>query len=64
MEIKITGLTKIYKKGTKPALEDVNLTIQHGTFGLLGPNGAGKTTLIKILSTQMDASAGQVKMDD
>ncbi|MCZ6634090.1 MAG: ABC transporter ATP-binding protein [bacterium] len=64
MEIKITGLTKIYKKGAPPALKDVNLTIQHGTFGLLGPNGAGKTTLIKILSTQMEPSAGQVKMDD
>ena len=63
MEIQITGLTKIYKKGAPPALENLNLKIRHGTFGLLGPNGAGKTTLIQILSTQMDATKGEVKMD-
>jgi len=63
VEIQITGLTKIYKKGAPPALENLNLKIRHGTFGLLGPNGAGKTTLIQILSTQMDATKGEVKMD-
>ena len=58
MVIRISSLTKIYRRGAQPALDDVDLTIPHGTFGLLGPNGAGKTTLIKILSTQMEASSG------
>ena len=64
MIIPISNLTKIYRRGDMPALDDVTLTIPQGTFGLLGPNGAGKTTLIKILSTQMDASHGSVTMDD
>ena len=64
MVIRISNLTKTYRRGDPPALDEVNLNIPHGTFGLLGPNGAGKTTLIKILSTQMDASSGDVAMDD
>jgi ABC-2 type transport system ATP-binding protein len=62
MRITATGLTKIYQKGTAPALDNVDLEIGQVTFGLLGPNGAGKTTLIKILSTQMAPTAGQVRI--
>ena len=63
MDIQISSLTKIYKKGARPALDSVDLRISTGTFGLLGPNGAGKTTLIKILSTQMKPTAGEVTID-
>ncbi len=64
MVIRISNLTKTYRRGDAPALDDITLSIPHGTFGLLGPNGAGKTTLIKILSTQMDSSSGSVTMDE
>ena len=63
MQIQISNLTKVYQRGTPPALDGVDLEIRHGTFGLLGPNGAGKTTLIKILSTQMMPTEGQVTID-
>ena len=63
MQIRIENLSKTYGRGSVPALSDLNLNIRHGTFGLLGPNGAGKTTLIKILSTQMEPSAGKVEID-
>lgn len=63
MRIQIDNLTKVYPKAPVPALDSLDLEIRHGTFGLLGPNGAGKTTLIKILSTQMRPTAGQVCMD-
>lgn len=62
MRIVATGLTKVYPKGTVPALDSVDLEIGKGTFGLLGPNGAGKTTLIKILSTQMAPTSGRVSI--
>ena len=46
--IEIRNVTK--KFGDFTAVENVNLTIDSGSFiGLLGPNGAGKTTLIKML---------------
>lgn len=42
------GVTKHY--GRKPALQNVDLTLEPGHIvGLLGPNGSGKTTLIKLL---------------
>jgi ABC-type multidrug transport system ATPase subunit len=63
VQIRIENLSKTYDHGSVPALSDLNLNIRHGTFGLLGPNGAGKTTLIKILSTQMEPSAGKVEID-
>ena len=63
MEIRISSLSKIYKRGAQPALDNLDLSISSGTFGLLGPNGAGKTTLIKILSTQMKPTSGQVTID-
>ena len=31
-------------------LEDINITIEQGSFlGLVGPNGSGKTTLLSVL---------------
>lgn len=45
------------------ALDDVNLTIEHGEFfGLLGPNGAGKTSLISILAGLSYATSGHARV--
>jgi ABC-2 type transport system ATP-binding protein len=42
------------------AVDGVSFTIDKGEiFGLLGPNGAGKTTTIRILSTIIQADAGE-----
>lgn len=54
------------------ALEEINLEFKNGIYGLLAPNGAGKTTLIKMLTTLIFPSQGEilydgvdiVKMDD
>src|SRR5690625_3159553 len=46
-----------------PALNSIDLTIEHGEFfGLLGPNGAGKTTLISILAGLTHASTGRASV--
>jgi len=55
-------LTKYY--GTKPAIQDVSLSIDKGRIvGLLGPNGAGKTTILRILTCYMQPTAGRVTVD-
>lgn len=54
-------LIKRYDK--KPAVNGLNLDIEAGTFyGLLGPNGAGKTTTIKMLSTLLPPTSGDISI--
>ncbi len=49
-----------YPDGTK-AVNDVSFEVKEGEFfGFLGPNGAGKTTTIKILTTLLQKTAGDV----
>ena len=59
--IQITNLTKKYKE--KIAVNNINLTIKEGElFSLLGTNGAGKTTTIKMLSTLILPTEGEIKI--
>ena len=57
-------VSKQYKKGEKPALEDINLHIDDGEFVfLLGHSGAGKYTLLKLILREERASSGRVILD-
>jgi peptide/nickel transport system ATP-binding protein len=48
---------------TRPALDDVSLTLKRGTItGIVGESGSGKTTLGRILSGLETASAGCVHL--
>jgi len=63
MELRIQGLTKVYKGGVR-ALDNVSLTIPCGLYGLLGPNGAGKSTLMRTIATLQDPDAGSIYLGD
>lgn len=57
--LRCENLCKSY--GKKPALENVNLSVEPGrVIGLLGPNGSGKTTLIKLINGLLQPSSGCV----
>ena len=54
----LNNVTKKYGKFT--ALDDINLEFTNGVYGLLAPNGAGKTTLIKMLTTLIFPTKGEI----
>lgn len=56
--LSVEHVTKRY--GAFTALEDISLTFTPGVYGLLAPNGAGKTTLIKMLTTLLFPTQGQI----
>lgn len=59
--IEVNNIQK--KFGTYTALEDVSFTINKGEiFGFLGPSGSGKTTMIKILTAQLEQTAGEARV--
>jgi ABC-type multidrug transport system ATPase subunit len=61
VSIKIRNLTKKYRNGTL-ALNNIDLKIGNDAFGLLGQNGAGKTTLMRILTTLLDPTTGEIEI--
>ncbi len=58
MMLAVNHVTKNY--GSFTALEDITLEFTNGVYGLLAPNGAGKTTLIKMLTTLLFPTRGEI----
>ena len=59
MSIKVKNITKLY--GEQKALNNVSFSIKNGEIvGFLGPNGAGKSTMMKIITGYINASEGEV----
>ena len=62
--ITIENVLKTYKKGGKPAVNNINLTVAPGTiFGFLGPNGAGKTTTLKMMTGITTLDQGRITIN-
>ncbi|GAB4177837.1 MAG: ABC transporter ATP-binding protein [Wenzhouxiangellaceae bacterium] len=60
--LEVHKLRKIYRNGVE-ALRGIDLEVAEGDFfALLGPNGAGKSTLIGIVSSLVNATAGEARV--
>lgn len=60
--IDVQSVSMMY--GHFQALKDISFQARNGeVLGLLGPNGAGKTTAMRILTTYLYPSSGQVTLD-
>ncbi|MBI2445515.1 ATP-binding cassette domain-containing protein [Candidatus Micrarchaeota archaeon] len=63
--IEVSGLSKTFGTGEKAvkAVDGVSFTVRKGeVFAFLGPNGAGKSTTIKMLTTLLQPTAGQMRV--
>ncbi len=60
--IEVKNLIKKFKNFT--AVDNISVSVKKGEiFAFLGPNGAGKSTTIKILTTLLDSTGGEVLID-
>ena len=61
--IKVSNLSKRYKKSSRPSLDNVSLDLPQGcVLGLVGENGAGKTTLIKAITGSVKFDSGSIEV--
>lgn len=59
--VSVKDLTKNY--GNLTAVNSISFEINEGEiFGLIGPNGAGKTTTLRIISTIIHKTSGEVEV--
>ena len=60
--ITVKNLVKLYEPDVR-AVDNISFTVTQGeVFGFLGPNGAGKSTAIKVLTTLLKKTSGEVKI--
>jgi putative spermidine/putrescine transport system ATP-binding protein len=58
-EIRLVNLTKTF--GATNAVDNINLTIPHGSYCcLLGPSGCGKTTILRMIAGHETPTSGEI----
>src|SRR3977135_3062624 len=61
--VELGGLTNRY--GALAVVDDVSLTIAHGTLVcLLGPSGCGKTTTLRLIAGFVEPTAGEIRVGE
>jgi ABC-2 type transport system ATP-binding protein len=59
--VEVNNLVKSY--GSFQAVKGISFNVREGeVYGLIGPNGAGKTTTLRILSTLLEITGGEIKI--
>ena len=57
--LSVHQLSKSFKKGKIPAVQDVDFAVEKGEiYGIIGPDGAGKTTLLRLLAALLLPDSG------
>lgn len=65
--IKLNNVSKVYQEGdfTTTALKNISLNVAPGEFiAIIGPSGSGKSTFLSIAGALLQATEGQVIIDD
>jgi cell division transport system ATP-binding protein len=59
--IRFENVTKVYKRGARPALDQVSLEVERGEFVfLVGTSGSGKSTFLRLVMREERPTGGQV----
>lgn len=62
--LELTGVGKTYAGKNRPAVADVTLSVEPGTFvTLLGPSGCGKTTTLRMIAGFETPTTGDIRVD-
>ena len=63
-EIVLDRVTKVYEGSSRPAIDDLSLTIPAGEICvLIGPSGGGKTTAMKMINRLISITSGDITID-
>jgi ATP-binding cassette, subfamily B, bacterial MsbA len=63
-KIEFENISKTYPNAERPALHNINLTVQpHQMVALVGASGSGKTTLANLLPHFVTPSSGHLRID-
>lgn len=62
--IRCEGLSFSYEEGALPAIDNVSVEIEKGSFvAVIGPNGSGKSTLARLINALLLPTKGNIYID-